>query len=369
MRKLALAAALVALSWTAWGGSPEEVFHSSKLTEIEDTIERAISQKKCPGGVFWLEHRGTSFHRAFGARALVPTSEPAAEDTIYDAASLTKVMATTPAIMILLERGQLALDAPVKDYWPEFGQHGKEAITIRHLLTHTSGLRPGLAPAPPGREVAWAQACAEKTVATPGTKFRYSDINFITLGALVQRVSGQPLEVFCAQEIYGPLKMQDTGYLPTSDRIAPTTRETARGTVHDPTAARMGGVAGHAGLFTTASDLARYARALLGGGELEGARVFQPATVQLMTSVQSPDAVWELRGLGWDIDTPYSGPRGEHFILGSYGHTGWTGTSVWIDPTSQSFVIFLSNRNHPTEAGNVGALRRALGTLGAEAIR
>jgi CubicO group peptidase (beta-lactamase class C family) len=142
-----------------------------------------------------------------------------------------------------------------------------------------------------------------------------------------------------------------------------------RGTVHDPTARQMGGVAGHAGLFSTASDLARYARMLVNLGELDGVRVFQPETVRLMTSVQTPEALSARRGLGWDIDTGYSGPRGGRFPIGSYGHTGWTGTSLWIDPFSRTFVIFLSNRNHPTEAGNVLALRRQLGTLAAEAVR
>src|SRR5204863_3833652 len=176
------------------------------------------------------------------------------------------------------------------------------------------------------------------------------------------------------REVYKPLGMKDTGFNPPKERlgrIAPTEVEDGvpvRGVVHDPRSRRMGGVAGHAGLFFTAADLARYASMLLNLGELDGVRIFKPETVKLMTSVQTPPEVTSRRGLGWDIDSSYSGPRGKIFPLGSYGHTGWTGTSLWIDPFSKTFVIFLSNRNHPTEKGNVQALRAKLGTLAAEAV-
>ena len=215
------------------------------------------------------------------------------------------------------------------------------------------------------------EVCREKPTTAPGAKFLYSDINFITLGGLVQMVTKRPLENFCATEIFERLGMKDTMYLPPasrSGRIAPTTRGTERGVVHDPTAQRIGGVAGHAGLFTTAADLARYARMYLREGELDGVRIFQPETVRLMTRVQSRAEVWEWRGLGWDIDSPYAGPRGGRFSIAGYGHTGWTGGSLWIDPWSKTFVIFLSNRNHPTESGSVIGLRRVLGTLAAEAL-
>ncbi|HUS37697.1 MAG TPA: exo-beta-N-acetylmuramidase NamZ domain-containing protein, partial [Verrucomicrobiae bacterium] len=223
-------------------------------------------------------------------------------------------------------------------------------------------------------------ALKEKPTAAPGTLFRYSDINFILLGEIVHRISGQPLNEFVEHEIYAPLGMKQTSFAywhlnshrkykqPAS--IAPTTREGSgflRGVVHDPTARRMGGVAGHAGLFITANDLARFARMMLNYGELDGKRLFKRETVELFISVQSPPNL-PRRGLGWDIDSPYAGPRGKYFPVGSYGHTGWTGTSIWIDPFSKSFVIFLSNRNHPTESGSVIALRSLLGTLSAEAI-
>jgi len=370
---------LVAL-WFGFGcathGQPAKVFHPEKLAAMDAAILSAISSNKCPGGVLWLEHNGVAYHKAYGNRALVPTRETMTEDTIFDAASLTKVIAGTPAVMLLIERGQVQLEAPVKTYIPEFTGDDRDQVTVRELLTHTSGLPPDIETKTDwyGEAEAVKKACAVKLQSKPGTAFKYSDINFFLLGEIVQRVSGTPLEIFVQREIYGPLKMTDTGYLPPTEklpRIAPTEVVNGtpwRGVVHDPTARHMGGVAGHAGLFTTAADLARYARMLLNLGELDGVRVFKPETVKLMTSVQTPPEISAKRGLGWDIDTAYSGPRGDIFPAGSYGHTGWTGGSLWIDPASKTFVIFLSNRNHPTEAGSVILLRHKLGTLAAEAV-
>jgi len=353
-----------------------ERFHPEKLAEMDAAINEAIANHKCPGGVLWLEHNDAIYEKAYGHRALVPAEESMTEDTIFDAASLTKVTATTPAMMLLIERGKVKLDEFVHVYIPEFTGEGRESITVRQLMTHTSGLREDIETKTDwhGQAEAIKKACAEKPQSPPGTVFKYSDINFFLLGEIVQRVSGVPLEVFVKREIYTPLKMTDTGYLPASDklpRVAPTEvvdGKPWRGVVHDPTARHMGGVAGHAGLFTTAHDLARYARMLVNFGELYGVRIFKPETVKLMTSVQSPPGISAKRGLGWDIDTAFSSPRGEHFPVGSYGHTGWTGGSLWIDPSSKTFLIFLSNRNHPTEAGSVVALRRKLGTLAAEAL-
>jgi CubicO group peptidase (beta-lactamase class C family) len=343
---------------------------------MDAVINEAIAERKCPGGVLWLEHNGVAYHKAFGNRALVPAVEPMTEDTIFDAASLTKVIATTPAVMILVERGKISLDAPVTNYLPEFAGGEKDLVTVRELLTHTSGLPPDIETKSDwhGAATAIQKACAEKLQSKPGTVFKYSDINFFLLGEIVQRVSGTPLEIFVQREIFLPLKMRDTGFLPPSEklfRIAPTEVANGvplRGVVHDPTARHMGGVAGHAGLFVAANDLARYARMLLNLGELNGVRILKPGTVKVMTSVQTPPPMAARRGLGWDIDSPFSGPRGEIFPVGSYGHTGWTGGSLWIDPTSKTFVIFLSNRNHPTEGGSVIALRHQLGTLAAEAV-
>jgi uncharacterized protein YbbC (DUF1343 family)/CubicO group peptidase (beta-lactamase class C family) len=352
-------------------------FYAPKLAEMDAAIDQAIAAKKCPGGVLCVEHRRVTYHKAYGHRALVPAEEPMTEDTVFDLASLTKVIACTPAVMLLIERGQVKLDEPVKTYIPEFKGQDKDPITVRQLMTHTSGLRGDIETKTDwhGQPAAIEKACAEKLQGAPGSAFRYSDINFFLLGEIVQRVSHTRLEEFVAREIYRPLNMTDTSYLPPKEklaRIAPTevvNRVPYRGVVHDPTARHMGGVAGHAGLFSTAADLARYARMLLNHGSLDGVRIFKPETVELMTSVQSPESLPVRRGLGWDIDSGYSGPRGKLFPLGSYGHTGWTGTSIWIDPFSQTFVIFLSNRNHPNESGNVGALRAKLGTLTAEAIQ
>lgn len=355
---------------------PAQVFNPDKLAAMDAAITNAIADHKCPGGVLWLEHDGAVYEKAYGNRSLVPNVEPMTEDTIFDMASLTKVMATTPAIMLLIQRGQVQLDAPVCTYIPEFTGGGKEHVTVRELLTHTSGLPPDIETATDwhGWKTGIKKACAVQLDAAPGTLYKYSDINFILLGEIVHRVSKMPLNVFVQKEIYGPLKMTDTGFLPPKSklsRIAPTEVVNGKpwhGVVHDPTSRHMGGVAGHAGLFSTANDLARYARMMLNMGELDGVRIFTPETVKLMTTPQCPPAVDVLHGLGWDIDSPYAGPRGRWFPIGSYGHTGWTGTSVWIDPYSKTFVIFLSNRNHPTEAGNVIGLRRKLGTLAAEAI-
>lgn len=351
-------------------------FDRGKLAEIDAEIEQAITETNLPGAVLWIEHRTNRFHRAYGNRATLPKTEAMTEETLFDLASLTKVIATAPAIMLLIERGQVKLNEPVSSYIPEFKANGKEGITILHLMTHVSGLASGLPSSPPwsGYQKGIELACAEKPINPPGTFFRYSDINFITLGEVVRRVSGMTLDAFVAKEIYRPLKMSNTGFLPQKtkiSRIAPTEKDGTnflRGVVHDPTSRRMGGVAGHAGLFSTAADLARFARMMLNQGHLEGARILKPETVKLMTSVQSPEEVEARRGLGWDIDSGYSRPRGELFPLGSYGHTGFTGTAIWIDPFSQSFWIFLSNRVHPEGKGNILPLENSVATLMAEAI-
>jgi uncharacterized protein YbbC (DUF1343 family)/CubicO group peptidase (beta-lactamase class C family) len=350
-------------------------FRADKLAALDAAIAATLSASNAPGAVLWLERAGEVYRKAYGRRALVPASEPMTEDTIFDAASLTKVVATTPAILLLIEEGKVKLDEAAQTYLPEFTGNEREKITVRHLLTHTSGLRPGIPQKAPwaGYAEGIKLACAEQPEKPPGTAFRYSDVNFLLLGEIVRRASGEPLNEFAARRIFRPLKMDDTGFLPPPGRraqIAPTEPaegKMLRGVVHDPTARRMGGVAGHAGLFTTARDLARYARMLLNGGELEGARVLKPETVALMTRVQTPPEMKDRRGLGWDMDTSYSKPRGAVFPAGSFGHTGFTGTSLWIDPGSRAFVILLSNRLHPDGKGNVSDLREAVGTLAAEA--
>jgi uncharacterized protein YbbC (DUF1343 family)/CubicO group peptidase (beta-lactamase class C family) len=351
-------------------------FDPGKLKQIDELIGRAIAENKLPGGVFWLEQHHHFYSHAYGQSRVLPVRKSCDLDTIFDVASLTKILATTPSIMLLSERGWVELDAPVCRYIPEFAGDGREGITVRHLLTHTSGLRAGLSLTPEwqGYDHAIALACQERLLDPPGKVFRYSDINFVLLGEVVCRMSRLPLNQFAERNFYLPLRMKDTGFLPAKEkrhRTAPTELvqgQYLQGVVHDPLARRMGGVAGHAGLFSTARDVARYARMLLQGGALDGVRVLKPETVKLMTTVQTPPDMAVRRGLGWDIDSGYSRPRGKWFPIGSFGHTGWTGTCLWIDPQSQTFWILLSNRVHPDGKGNVLDLQAALGTLAAEAI-
>ena len=381
---------LLALSWV-WIGAcvipvcaaPAMEFDAGKLAEIDVAVEEAIARGDTPGGVIWLEHEGQVYAKAYGNMSVDPEIIPARLDVIYDAASLTKVMATTPAILLLMEVGQIELDAPVYHYLEAFSDEGREGITIRQLLTHTSGLRPGLprmmevdGVSRPweGYETAKILALKEKPRAKPGTQFVYSDVNFILLGIIVEEITGRRLEDIARKMIFEPLGMTDTGYRPAPSllsRIAPTSWEKGemlRGVVHDPTCRMASGALGHAGIFTTAEDLARFARFILNKGELNGVRLLEAETVELMTSRQSPDQVEAVRGLGWDIDTGYSQQRGNLFPIGGFGHTGFTGPSLWIDPSSRTVVIFMCNRVHPDEAGSVLALRRQLGTLAAEAI-
>ena len=367
-----LAATVVGLSLATVAAAP---FKPEKLAAMDAAVAEAITTKKIPGGVLWFERDGEVYRKAYGQRALAPTAEPISEDTIYDAASLTKVVATTTAVMQLVERGKLELDAPVVRYLPAFAQHDKSAVTVRQLLMHHSGLRPDVDTNPvwSGYETGVALACQEKLRSTPGSTFVYSDINFIILGELVRIVGGLRLDGYTVKEIFQPLKMVDSGFLPPAAklaRVAPTELtdgQMLRGVVHDPTTRFMDGVAGHAGLFTTTNDLARFCRMILGGGQLDGVRIVSAATVAEMTRIQNDGS--DRRGLGWDIDSRFSGPRGRWFPAGaSFGHTGFTGTSLWIDPGARAFVIFFSNRVHPAGKGDASPVRRTLGTLAAEAI-
>lgn len=361
---------------TAKPPTPKQFLNIEKLRRVDQAILKAIANSKIPGGVLWVERRGQVYHKAYGHRSLFPNREKMTPDTVFDLASLTKVIATAPAVAKLHELEKLNVNDPVAKYLPAFAQNNKESVTIQHLLTHTSGLRPGLSIQPDwnGRRRAIQLACSETLQTPPGSKFKYSDLNYILLDEIIQQVAGTPLHKFCQTAFYLPLGMADTRFLPPADflpRIAPTVKiqsQVTRGVAHDPIAARMGGIAGHAGLFSTSKDLALFARMLLNQGQHNETSILKSQTVAQMTQNQSPPGLQEQRGWGWDIDSPYSGPRGSLFELGSYGHTGWTGGSIWIDPFSETFVIFLSNRNHPDETGNVISLRRAIGTLAAEAV-
>ncbi|WP_434557159.1 sodium/solute symporter [Tunturibacter empetritectus] len=411
------------------------------FSAVSTLVDEAISAKKIPGAVVLINHDGrTVFEKAFGNRALEPAVEPMTEDTVFDMASLTKCLVTATAVMQLYEAHKLQFDEPVAKYLPEFAVNGKQAVTIRELLTHYSGL-----PEDIDLKDAWGLAAPDKaegirramnaTLETvPGTHFKYSDINFITLGVLVEKISGQPLEQYAQEHIFGPLGMTHTRYLPMDkacgtlpdgagsytsagghgfDRckadgwlrerwipnIAPTAYDdqgTAatnpdfgrmlRGTVHDPTTRRMGGVAGHAGVFSKSADVSLFAQGLL--DRLAGRPSNFPlsqATLKLMTEPEQPSTAVSgatiftpdgktttgvaVRGFGWDINSAYSRPRGEVFPIGSFGHTGFTGTSLWMDPESDSFVVVLSNAIHPRGAPPISMLRGQVASAAARAMR
>ncbi len=360
---------------------------AAHFAPVRIEIEAAIARGELPGAVV-LVGRGDQvlYHAAFGRRAVAPVSEAMTEDTIFDIASLTKVVATTTSVMQLVEQGRVRLADPVDWYIPGFGRYGKAGITIRHLMTHTSGLRPDLELEVEfsGEAEAIRRAIEEVPLARPDERFTYSDINYFLLGDVVERVTGSRLDQYAAAHIFGPLGMRDTMFLPPErlrPRIAPTERCTAlgwpcgrpdlpflRGVVHDPTARRMGGVAGHAGVFSTAADLSRFCRMLLAGGRLDGVTILSPASIARMTSPSTPAGLGAVRGLGWDIDSSYSANRGDLFPIGSFGHTGFTGTSLWLDPSSGGYVIFLSNRVHPDGKGDVTPLRGKVATIAAAAI-
>jgi uncharacterized protein YbbC (DUF1343 family)/CubicO group peptidase (beta-lactamase class C family) len=345
----------------------------SGAAAVDEQIEQAVRSGLIPGAVLVVGHDGAvTYRKAYGQRVLIPKPEPMTVDTIFDAASLTKVIATTPSLMKLFEQGKIRIDDPVIRYLPEF-QGGKSDIEIRDLMTHFSGLRPDLdlKPAWSGYQTGIQRALIDKPVRPPGLRFVYSDINFILLGEIVHRLSGQMLSDFAKENIFQPLGMQDSMFQPPASlipRIAPTeidpdTGKPLRGVVHDDTSRYMGGVAGHAGLFTTADDLAKFAQMMLDRGVAGQTRLFQASSVEKFTSPASPADQPILRGLGWDIDSPYSSNRGELFPIGSYGHTGFTGTSVWIDPTSKTYVILLTNVVHPHRGKSLTSFRSKVATI------
>jgi uncharacterized protein YbbC (DUF1343 family)/CubicO group peptidase (beta-lactamase class C family) len=365
-------------------GSAQE----SGFSRIDALVQEAIAAKQTPGAVVVVgQGERTLYEKAFGSRAVAPAVEPMSVDTVFDVASLTKVVATTTAVMTLIEDGRLRLNDPVASHIPGFERYGKGNITIRHLLTHVSGLRPDVDLHPwTGYDTAIELAKDEVPTAAPNEAFVYSDINFFLLGHIVTRITGESLDAYTRRVVFEPLGMKETGFNPPSawlPRIAPTERcagpdpgtpckrpdaPPLRGVVHDPTARRMGGVAGHAGLFSTARDLQRFVRMLIGNGQLDGVRVLSAASVRAMTSPQTPPGMRAVRGFGWDIDTQFSSNRGDLFPVGSYGHTGFTGTSIWIDPASAGWVIFLSNRVHPDATGDVTPLRSRVATVAAAEI-
>ena len=355
-----------------------------RLDALDPIIDKAIAEQEIPGAVLIVGHDGQVVYRkAYGSRALEPRREAMTLDTVFDCASLTKVVATTTAVMQLWEQGKLRMNDPVAKYLPEFGQNGKHDITVRQLLVHYSGLAPDLDLTKPweGKETAYRMAFDAAPERAPGAAFIYSDINFIVLGALVERLSGEPLDEYSAEHIFAPLGMKETRFVPPHSwepRIAPTeddeNHRLLRGVAHDPSARRMGGVAGHAGVFSTAADLAIFAQALLDGGS----GILTPATIAKMTVPQQPVNSTVLRGFGWDIDSPLSSNRGELLPVGGFGHTGFTGTSLWIDPATKTYIVLLTNAVHmnivhlnmvpPKEKGSAVSLRTKVATAVAAAL-
>jgi uncharacterized protein YbbC (DUF1343 family)/CubicO group peptidase (beta-lactamase class C family) len=374
-----LGAVVLLASWGSALAEPsglDQSVDAARLARIDTAVEQAIARHELPGAVVLVLQRGeTVYHKAFGQRSRQPTATPMTPDTVFDLASLTKPVATATSIMILMEQGMLRLTDRVSQHWPAFGQNGKDVITVEQLLLHTSGLLADNAEADyrDGKERALAHICALTPKTPPGSRFTYSDVGFIVLGELVERLGGVPLDQFAQKHIFLPLGMTATGFRPAGplkERCAPTFQREGRwmvGEVHDPRSYLLGGVAGHAGLFSTADDLGTFARMLFGGGQLGGRRILREETVRLLTTPRPVPG--GLRTLGWDAQTSYSANRGDLFPAGaSFGHTGFTGTSIWLDPGTQTAVIFLSNRVHPDGKGNVTPLRRRVATLAAAAV-
>ncbi len=365
-----------------------------RLARIDPIVAESIKNKELPGAVILVGHHGQIvWRKAYGARAVEPQREAMTTDTIFDLASLTKIVATATSIMILIERGEIRLADPVVKFIPEMKGGGRDAITIEQLLTHVSGFAPDfdLRDRWIGYDEAMKRLYREPLRNSPGARFVYSDINYIALGEVVHRVSGLMLDEFARQNIFVPLGMRETGFKPAANltaRIAPTEKRRGqmnylgdsgadagtegeqwlRGQVHDPTSFRMGGVAGHAGLFSTADDLAIFCQMILSGGSYRGARILSPYGVAMMTQARAVSDNGAARGIGWDIATSFSTNKGDLFPLGSFGHTGFTGTSLWIDPASDTFVVFLSNRVHPDGKGDVASLRGRVASIVASAI-
>jgi uncharacterized protein YbbC (DUF1343 family)/CubicO group peptidase (beta-lactamase class C family) len=362
---------------------------AARLEQMDQVIADSIAKHQLPGAVVLVARKGrVVWHKAYGERAVEPKHEPMTSDTIFDLASLTKVVATATSIMLLIERGRVRLSDPLSQYIPEIKGDGRERITIELLLTHRAGYAPDfdLKERWTGYDEAIKRLIKEPLRNQPGARFVYSDIGYIALGEVVRRAGGLPLDEFARRNIFAPLGMRDTGFRPAAalkNRLAPTERRRGqlgylgdtganagvegeqwlRGEVHDPTAYRMGGVAGHAGLFSTAGDLAVYSQMILNGGQYRGVRILGPLTVAAMTRPRVVSDQGWTRGLGWDINTSFSTNRGDLFPLGSFGHTGFTGTSIWIDPACDTFVIFLSNRVHPDGKGDVGPLRGRVASI------
>jgi CubicO group peptidase (beta-lactamase class C family) len=353
-------------------------FDETARQQIDQVIQEAIALNKCPGAVLYIGSHDQPVHRkAYGQRTVQPSGAPMTVDTIFDLASLSKPVGCSTSIVILADRGKLSVSDQVAKYLPAFGNHGKEDITIAQLLLHQGGLIPDnpLADFDQGAEGGLAAIYNSSPKWPAGSRFAYSDVGFIVLGEVVKAVDGRSLDRFTREEVFEPLGMKDTGYNPSAALVGRIAATQMRGgkwvanQVHDPRAAAMGGVAGHAGVFSTADDLARFCRMVIHKGSLDGKRILSEHAVEEWTRSRPLADGTGSRTYGFDADTPYSQPRGERFERGStFGHTGFTGTSLWIDPAHEWFVILLTNAVHPDGNGNVLAIRRKVSTLAAEAL-
>ena len=356
--------------------SPEAVgIDGEQLVPIRELVLQEIERGNLPGAVVAIGRRDALVYcEAIGHRQIEPTPEEMTTDTVFDMASLTKPVATATSVMLLVQQGQIRLRDPIAKYIPEFAANGKESITVEHLLTHQGGFVPDnpLKDYLSGTQQAWENIWALKPVNGIGKKFVYTDVGFLVLGELVHRVTGESVAEFAAKNIYSPLGMTATGFNPSSkltSRIAPTEKKDGkwlRGQVHDPRASALDGIAGHAGLFSTVQDLALYANMMLTGGGSANYSVLGPATIKEMARIR--DVAGQDRGLGWDMRSKYSSNRGELYSSAAFGHGGFTGTAMWIDPQLDLFVIFLSSRLHPDGKGSVNDLAGRIGTIAAAAI-
>lgn len=360
---------------------PETVgMRSDRLQVIDRIVKQGLSRNNMPGAVVLIARKGKIvFHRAYGNRQAEPSIEPMTTDTVFDMASITKPVATATSVMKLVEQGKLQLHDRVSKFVPGFATNGKENITLQQLLTHQGGLIPdnALKDYLDGPEKAFERINALKTFVKPGTKFVYTDVGFILLARIVEKVSGMNVHQYSQKHIFRPLGLKETGFLPDHDlklRCATTqtriddvgNRYWLKGEVHDPRAYELGGIAGHAGLFSTAKDLATYGQMMINGGQYQNVQIFQSKTVATMTKPYPVSSGF--RGLGWDKRTGFSTNRGDLLSPSAFGHGGFTGTVLWMDPEYEFVFVFLSNRVHPNGKGSVNSLAGRIATVAVAAI-
>lgn len=351
------------------------VYSSSAVTgypfrseQVDRLMEDSMSRGLIAGGVVLVGNsHGILFEKSYGRVSADSQSRPMSADTIFDIASLTKVVATTPSILKLAEEGKLSLMDPVKKWLPEFESRGE--LLIWHLLTHTSGIDDFSLSSKAPMQSAVEGAAAQRPKGVVGSRFRYADINFILLGEIVRRVGGLPLDQYASQRIYAPLGMNDTLFNPDQERMGRCSSTVVgegsliTGHVQDYLSRQLGGVAGHAGLFSTAGDLGRFCMMILNQGEFAGAKLISARAVEQMTAPYFARGGGVVRGLGWDIASPYSSPKGAGFSEVSFGHTGYSGSSLWLDPSADIFVVLLTSRLDYRHTRGLSRLRSDLSTI------